>query len=63
MIHKKSLSNLYLCTSLLFFILLNDYIVDIEETDGICFPTFVVNEFSGLFLHPLVFSIKHSRSV
>ena len=41
---------------------LNDNIVDIEKPDGICLPTFVVNEFSGLFLHPSIFSIKHSRS-
>ena len=42
--------------------LLNDDIVDIEKPDGICSPTFVVDEFSGLFLHPSIFSIKHSRS-
>ena len=41
---------------------LNDSIVDIEKPDGICLPTFVVNEFSGLFLHSSIFSIKHSRS-
>ena len=41
---------------------LNDHIVDLEKPDGICLPTFVVNEFSGLFLHPSIFSIKHSRS-
>ena len=42
--------------------LLNDDIVDIEKPDGICSSTFVVNEFSGLFLHPSVFPSKHSRS-
>ena len=42
--------------------LLNDDIVDIETTDGICTPTFVVNEFSGLVLHLSIFSIKYSRS-
>ena len=31
--------------------LLNDDIVDIEEPDGICSPTFFENEFWGLFLH------------
>ena len=46
----------------LFFILLNDNIVDIEKPDGICSPTFVVDEISGLFLHPSIFSIRHSRS-
>ena len=42
--------------------LLNDDIVDIEKPDGICSPTFVVDEFSLLFFHPSVFSIKLSRS-
>ena len=41
---------------------LNDDIVDLEKPDGICSPTFVVNQFSGLSLHPSVFYIKHSRS-
>ena len=39
--------------------ILNDYIVDIEKIDGMCSPNFVVDEFSGLFLHSLIFSIKH----
>ena len=42
--------------------LLNDDIVDIEKTDGICQPIFVVNEFSRLLLHPSIFSVKRSRS-
>ena len=42
--------------------LLNDDIVDIEKPDMMCAPAFLVNEFSGLFLHPSVFSIIHSRS-
>ena len=42
--------------------LLNDDIVDIEKPDGICSLTVVVDEFSGLFLHPSIFSVKHSRS-
>ena len=42
----------------LFFTLLNG----IEKPDKICSPTFVVDEFSGLFLHPSIFSIKHSIS-
>ena len=41
--------------------LLNDDIEDIEKPDGICLPTFGVDEFSGFFYHPSVFSIKHSR--
>ena len=40
----------------------NDDIVDIEQHDGICSLTFVVNEFSGLFLYPSIYSIKDSRS-
>ena len=40
---------------------LNDDIVDIEKPDGICSLTFAVYEFSGLFLHPEIFSIKHSK--
>ena len=40
----------------------NDDIVDIEKPGGIFFPAFVVNEFSELFSHPSIFSIKHSRS-
>ena len=37
-------------------------IADIEKSDGVCSLTFVVDEFSALFLHPPIFSIKHSRS-
>ena len=37
--------------------LLNDDITEIEKNDGICSLTFVVDEFSGLFLHPSIFSI------
>ena len=43
------------------FYVLNDDIVDIEKPDGICLSNFVVNEFSGLFLHPSMFSIKHLK--
>ena len=42
--------------------LLKDDTKDIEKPDGICLLTFVVDEFSGLFLHPSIFSIIHSRS-
>ena len=35
--------------------LLNDDIVDIVKPDAICSPTFAVDEFSGLFLHPSIF--------
>ena len=53
------IQSLPLYTSCFFFsMLLNDHIVDIEKPDGICLPTFVVNEFSGLFLHPSIISIN-----
>ena len=42
--------------------LLNYDIADIKKPNGICSPTFVVEKFSGLFLHPSIFSIKHLRS-
>ena len=38
--------------------LLNDNIVDIKTSDGVCSPNFVVDTFSGLFLHPSIFSIQ-----
>ena len=41
--------------------LLNQNIVGIEKTDGIYSLTFVVDEFSGLFLHPSIFYIIDSR--
>ena len=41
---------------------LNDDIVDIKNPDRICSVIFVVDEFSGLFLHLSIYSIKHSRS-
>ena len=56
------IQSLPLYTPCLFSMLLNEDIVDIEKPDGICSLTFVVDEFSGLFLHPSIFSIIHSRS-
>ena len=55
------MQSLPLYGSYLFSMLLNDDIVDFEKPDGICLPTFVVDEFSRLFLHPSISSIKHSR--
>ena len=55
------MQSLPLCTSYLFPILLNDDIVHIENLDGIPWLTFIVDEFSGLFLNPSIFSITHSR--
>ena len=45
-----------------FYMLLNKVIADIEKPDGICSLTFVVDEVAKNFLHPLIFSITHSRS-
>ena len=56
------MQSLPLYTSCLFSVLLNKDIVEIGKLDGICLLTFVVGEFSGLFLHPLSFSIIYSRS-
>ena len=46
---------------MLFVTLLNKNVVLIEKHDGICSFLFAVGEFSGLFLHPSIFPIKHSR--
>ena len=43
--------------------LLKEDIVDIEKPEGIFSLTFDVDEFSGLFLHPSIFSIIFSKSV
>ena len=40
---------------------LHGNIVGIEIPDGIYPLTFVADDFTGLFLHSLIFSIKHSR--
>ena len=42
--------------------LLNEGIVDIEKPDIICSLTFVVDKFSGIFLHLAIFPIIHSKS-
>ena len=41
---------------------LNDDITETEKSDRICLPTFVIDEFSGLFLHPSMFFINNWRS-
>ena len=51
-----------LYTSCLFSVFLNDNIVDIQTPDGICSPTFVVDEVQGLFLHSSFIFVKHLRS-
>ena len=53
---------LLLYTSCLFSMIRNEDNVEIEKPDEICLLTLVVDEFSGLFLHPSIFPIKHSRS-
>ena len=40
----------------------HDDIIDIERAGGIYSPSLVVDDSSGLFLHPSIFSIKDSRS-
>ena len=47
-------------TSCLFPMILNDDIVITAKTDRICSPTFVVDEFSGLFLERSIFYKKVS---
>ena len=42
--------------------LINEDIVHIEKSEGTYLLTFVLDEFSGLLLHPPVFSMIHSRS-
>ena len=48
---------LLLYTYYLSFMSLNDDVVDVGKGDGICLLTFVVADFSGLFIHPSIFSI------
>ena len=45
------MQSLPLCTSCLFSMLLNEDIVDIEKPNGKFLLAFVIDEFSGLFLH------------
>ena len=56
------IQSLPLYASCLFFTLVNEDIADIEKPDGICLLAFVADESSRLFLHPSIFSIRHSRS-
>ena len=56
--HNSFTQSLPLYTSWLLSMILNGDI----KPDGICPLTFVLNEFSGLFLHPSIFSIKDSSS-
>ena len=56
------MQSLSLYTSCLFSIFLNEDIVDTEKPDGVSSLTFAVDEYSGLLLHPSIFSTIHSRS-
>ena len=49
-------------TSCLFLMSLNEDIVDTEKPGGVCSLTYVVDDFSGLFLHLSAFPIKDSIS-
>ena len=56
------IQSLPLFTSCLFSMLLNEDIGDSEKHDRICSLSFVVNECSGIFLNPSIFSIIYSKS-
>ena len=56
-----SMNVLPLHTSYLFSLSLNDDIVDIEKPYRVCSLTFVVEDYSGLFLHPPIFPTEDSR--
>ena len=47
---------------MLIIYVLKEDILNIEKPDGICWLIFVVDEFSGLFSYPSIFSRMHSRS-
>ena len=55
------IQSLNLYKSWVLSMLVNEDIAEIEKGDGICSFTFVVDEFSGLFLHPSIFSMIHLR--
>ena len=51
---QKVLQSLPLYTLCLFSMLLNDNIVKIKKSDGMCSPNFTVDKFKGLLLHPSI---------
>ena len=57
-----SIEPLPLFTICLSSVLLNEDIADIKKPDEISLLTFTLNEISGLFLYPSIFSIIHSTS-
>ena len=56
------MKSIHLCTSCLFYELLNDHFVVIEKPYAICSSNFNVDKILGLILRRSIFSIKHSRS-
>ena len=44
---------------MLVFFMIKSQIVDIKHPQKICSPIFVVEDFSGLFVHPSIFLIKN----
>ena len=52
------MQSLALHTSCLFYMFLNEEIVDIEKPDVVFSLNFVVDEFSGLFLYPSIFLLN-----
>ena len=55
------MQSLSIYASCLFSVLLNENIVDIEKSDGICWLTFAADDFLGLLLYLSIFSITHAR--
>ena len=45
-----------------YFLFLNEVIVDMEKSDGICSPAFVVDDFLELCLHVSILLRKDFRS-
>ena len=60
--HNFFIRSLSLYTSYLFSMFLNEDIAKIEKPNGISSIAFVVDEFLGLFFHPSIFCVTHSRS-
>ena len=56
------MKSLPLYTSCLLSIPSKVHIVEIEYSQGTCSPTFVVDDFSELFLNPSILLIKYPRS-
>ena len=46
----------------LFSLLSKAHVVEVEYLQGICSSTFGVEDFSRLFVHPSIFSVRDSRS-